>query len=86
MRYYKVLDGNGYIISIGKGNGDEEITQEEYETILSVIRNRPVSEPGYVYRLRTDLTWEKMEVPVVEFEEEISDTEALAIILGGDVL
>lgn len=86
MRYYKVLDGNGYIISIGKGNGDEVITQEEYETILAVIENRPVADFGYVYKLRTDLTWEKMEVPVVEFEEEISDTEALAIILGGDVL
>jgi hypothetical protein len=81
-----VLDGNGYIISIGKGNGDEVITQEEYETILAVIENRPVADFGYVYKLRTDLTWEKMEVPVVEFEEEISDTEALAIILGGDVL
>lgn len=86
MHYYRVIDENRHIVSIGKGNGDEEITQEEYETILSVIRNRPVSEPGYVYRLRTDLTWELCEVPPIEeVDEEIPDSEALAIILGGEI-
>jgi hypothetical protein len=82
-KYYKNLDGD-YITGIGTGLGDAEITQEEYENILSVIRSRPVPDPGYDYRLRTDLTWELVEAPVVE-EEEISADEALDIILGGEV-
>lgn len=87
MQYYKLVDEEGYIFCIGTGNGGEEISQAEYETILSVINNCPVAEPGFVYKLRTDLTWELCEVPPVEeVDEEISDTEALLIILGGDML
>ena len=81
MKYYKNNDGD-YITAIGTGIGDEEITQKEYENILSVIRSRPTPEPGYDYRLRTDLTWELIEAPAVE--EEISADEALDIILGGE--
>lgn len=72
MRYYKVIDEDGYIISIGKGNGNDEITKEEYDHILSVIHSRPVAEEGYNYKLRTDLTWELCEIPPVAEE----DTEA----------
>ena len=81
MRYYKQIE-EGYIIGIGTGAGSEEITQEEYENILFIIRSRPIPEPGYDYKLRTDLTWELVEAPVVE--EEISADEALDIILGGE--
>ena len=85
MRYYKSTE-SGYIDLVGIDIGGEEITREEYETILSVICNRPVSEPGYVYKLRTDLTWELCEVPPIEeADEEITDSEALAIILGGEI-
>lgn len=84
MRYYKNIDGD-YLVSIGTGSGGEEITQEEYENILSIIRNRPTPEAGYTYRLRTDLTWELVEAPVEPVDDEISDAEALDIILGGEV-
>lgn len=84
MRYYKQAE-NGYILSIGTGAGEEEITQDEYENILSVIRSCPTAEVGYGYKLRTDLTWELVEVPVIpEDEQEITDEEALNIILGGE--
>lgn len=84
-QYFKIVE-DGYISLVGTGSGDGEISWEEYETILSAIRNRPVSEPGYVYKLRTDLTWELCEVPPIEeADEEIPDSEALSIILGGEI-
>ena len=65
MKYYKNIEG-GFISAICTGHGGEEITQEEYENIFSVIRNRPAPEAGFDYRLRTDLTWELVEVPADE--------------------
>lgn len=83
-RYYKNIEGD-YITAIGTGNGGVEITYEEYENILHVIRNRHTTSAGYDYRLKTDLTWELVEVPVVTDEDdEISADEALDIILGGE--
>ena len=79
-KYFKNFDGE-YIFSIGVGIGDTEITQEEYEHILSAIRSRPTAEPGYMYKLRTDLTWEQVEAPE-PVDEDISADEALGIILG----
>lgn len=83
-KYYKNIEGD-YITGIGTGIGDMEIIQEEYENILSIIRNRPTPEAGYTYKLRTDLTWELAEAPVEPVDDEISDAEALDIILGGEV-
>ena len=82
--YFKLMEGD-YISLVGTGSSDNEITREEYETILSVIRNRPTAQPGYTYKLRTDLTWELMELPPEADDPDISDGEALAIILGGEV-
>ena len=84
MRYYKNIETD-YITGIGTGVGGEEITQEEYEIILSVVRDRPTPEAGYTHKLRTDLTWELVEAPVEPVDDEISDAEALDIILGGEV-
>lgn len=81
--YYKNIDGD-FITGIGTGLGDVEITQEEYETILAVVRGRPIPESGYDYRLKTDLTWELVEAPA-PVDDEISADEALDIILGGEV-
>ena len=81
--YYKNIDGD-FITGIGTGLGDVAITQEEYETILAIVRTRPVPEAGYDYRLKTDLTWELVEAPVEPVDDEISDAEALDIILGGE--
>ena len=84
-RYYKNIE-DGYLIAIGTGPGGEEITQEEYDEILAVINDRPADEPGYTHRLKPDLTWEQVAAPVIpEDEQEISDEQALDIILGGGV-
>ena len=82
-KYFKNTEGE-YIISITTSSGEAEITKEEYDHILSVIRSRPTAEPGYMYKLKTDLTWEQVEAPPKETDPEVSDREALNIILGGD--
>ena len=83
MRYYKMII-DGYLVAVGSGSGGTEITAEEYAELLNIIRTKPVASEGYDYRLKTDLTWEVYERPVIPLEdEEISDTEALNIITGG---
>jgi hypothetical protein len=87
IRYYKIIK-NGYLFAIGISKfGGEEITKEEYENILAIVRDCPQAEFGYGYKLKTDLTWELYELPVVEVDEnrELTDSEALDIILGGSV-
>lgn len=87
MRYYKSVDFD-HLISIGTGPGGTEITESEYNNILSVIRSRPTPPAGYDYRLKADLTWEQYELPPEpepSDEDEISDDEAMAIMLGGAV-
>ena len=75
MGYYKTID-NSYIISIGTGSGGEEITEQEYAEILSVIRDKPTPREGFDYRLKTDLTWEEYALPPVE-PEPLTEEEAL---------
>lgn len=84
MRYYKQAENN-YIHAIGTGSGGAEITQSEYENILSVICSAPVAEEGYQYKLKVDLTWEQVELPPEPEDPEINDEELLDIILGGEV-
>ena len=83
MRYYKLID-SGYILAIGTGNGGEEITAAEYDEIMTLIHNKPVETETIKYRLKTDLTWEQYEVDPPEPSDEIDDSEALEILLGGE--
>ena len=75
---------NEYISIIGVGNGNMEITESEYNSIMSVIQSCP-NEEGKGYRLRTDLTWEEYDLPpvIVSDADELSADEAIAILLGG---
>ena len=78
--YYK-LTKDGCILVVGTGNGGEPITEEEYESILSILQNRPTADDGYAYQLKEDLTWELVEVPIVEpADDEISGYELLNMI------
>ena len=80
MRFYKIIE-DGYIMAIGKGSCGEEITKEEHSEILAIIKSKPIAETGYGYRLKEDLTWELVEVPIVEpTDEEISGEELLTMI------
>ena len=80
MRYYKQIEDD-YIIAIGTGNGGTEITSEEYDNIMSIIKSAP-HEDGKGYRLKTDLSWEEYEEEPIEVEEEPSAEELLSIITG----
>ena len=82
MRYYKDIQ-NGYIIAIGTGGGGIEITEEEYNTIMSVIQQKPPRTDTTDYRLKEDLTWEEYDRPP-DPEPEIDSDEILDILLGGE--
>lgn len=80
MAYYKNADED-YIYSIGTAAIGEEITEEEYNAILSALKNCPNRE-GYGYTLKTDLTWESYHVEPCP-EPDPDPEEALSILLGG---
>ena len=84
MRYYKQTVNN-YIIAIGIGYGGTEITETEYTEIRSIIQNHPQID-GKGYRLKTDLAWEAYDLPPEpepSDDDELSDSAALNILLGG---
>lgn len=83
MRYYKIVS-DGYLTAIGTGPGGTELTEAQYNEILAIIRSHP-QEEGKGYHLREDLTWEEYDLPeeTEPEDEEISDEEALNILLGG---
>lgn len=83
MRYGKYVVDE-YIIGIGTGSGGEEITEQEYQELLDIIRGCPAPDDGFGYRLKSDLNWEQYELPVVD-SEDISEAEALEILLGGGI-
>ena len=70
MMMYQKNTENGYIVSIVSGVTNGNITEEEYSSILSVIRNKPTPPEGHDYKLREDLTWELFELPTPEPEDE----------------
>lgn len=40
VKYYKICDLNNKLVAIGTGNGGIEITESEYNTLLSEIREK----------------------------------------------
>ena len=82
MNYYKIIE-NGYILAVGTNTGGEEITESEYDEILTVIHNKPARTDTTDYRLKEDLTWEEYEVEPPDPDPELDGDEALEILLGG---
>lgn len=72
--YYKQIENN-ILIAIGESSSIAEpcveITQEEYDSIISVIRNKPQDTEYTVYKLVADtMTYEPFDAPPVEPVEE----------------
>ena len=65
----------------------QPVTAEDYERILSMLRNPPAAPEGYGYRLTAELEWDlyALSVPVTDTDPELSAEEALNILLGGNV-
>lgn len=97
MRYYKVNDGSK-LIAIGTGYGGTEITESEYNTLLSMIREKAALVDSLyngeitIDSIRED--WreeiqrrvdERIAQQGTAEDQDISSDEALAIILGGEV-
>lgn len=57
-------------------NGNE-ITEEKYNEILEIIKNKPIPPEGYDYRLNDALAWEAYEVVNEEVTEEVDPETAL---------
>lgn len=85
MKYFLNLDGD-YIASLSTEFGEQEIPESEYNEILSIVRSYPKGAPGgYTYRFNaTSLEWELVELPPIpDPDPELTDEEALEILLGG---
>lgn len=55
----------------------EEITENQYNEILAMLRNRPTAPEGFSYRLTKELEWELQELPPVE-EAEATEEDFMA--------
>ena len=97
MRYYAQYNDSGKLIAIGTGNGGVEITEAEYNALLSEIRekaslvNRLYSGEITIDDVPTE--WqeeiqrrvnERIAAEGAAEEQDISAEEALNIILGGE--
>ena len=96
MRYYAQYNNSGTLLAIGTGNGGEEITEAEYNALLSEIREKA----AFVNKLysgeiaidEVPADWqeeiqrrvdERISAEGSAEEQEISAEEALDILLGG---
>ena len=96
MRYYKLVE-NDTLIAIGTGYGGTEITEAEYNELLTKIRNKAsLVDQLYNGEITIDhvpTEWqeeiqrrvdEQIEQEGTLEEQDISAEEALDIILGGE--
>ena len=76
MRYAKCLDGI-YVSCIGTRFSGTEITESEYNDLLSIIHNRPTPSTGFTYKLKADtLEWELVELPPIdETDDEATESD-----------
>ena len=96
MRYFKKYNDCGKIIFIGTGPGGTEITEEEYNRLLSEIREKAALVDslynGEITIEEVPAAWqeeiqrrvdERIAADGSEAEQDISAEEALEILLGG---
>jgi hypothetical protein len=84
----KVIN-NGYIIAVSTGNTGEQITETEYNEILSAMQSAPTAPDGYTYKLKADtLTWELVELPPIDdTDDEATESDYITALqdLGVEV-
>lgn len=98
MRYYAKYNESGKLVSIGTGPDGTEITEAEYNTLLSEIREKATFVNQLYYGEITidnvPAEWqeeiqrrvdERVAAEGEAAEQDIPAEEALAIILGGEI-
>lgn len=96
MRYYAQYNDSGKLIAIGTGNGGTEITEAEYNALLSEIREKAaLVNKLYNGEITIDavpVDWqeeiqrrvdERISAEGTAEEQDISAEEAMDILLGG---
>ena len=96
MRYYAQYNDTGKLVAISTGYGGEEITEAEYNTLLSEIREKAaLVDQLYSGEITIDdvpADWqeeiqrrvdERITAEASAEEQDISAEEALDILLGG---
>ena len=71
---YKQIDENNILVSIGEikaiGENQTEISEDEYNNILSIIQNKPEDTETIIYKLHADtleyVAYDRPEEPVIE--------------------
>ena len=97
MRYYAQYNDSGKLLAIGTGNGGTEITEAEYNALLSEIREKAaLVEQLYNGEITIDdvpVDWqeeiqrrvdERIAAEGAAEEQDLLAEEALNIILGGE--
>ena len=98
MRYYAQYDESGKLLAIGTGYGGTEITEAEYNRLLTEIREKAALvnqlHTGEIAIDAVPAEWreeiqrrvdERIAAEGEADEQELSAEEALDIILGGEV-
>lgn len=96
VRYYAQYNENNTLLAIGTGNGGTEITEAEYNALLSEIREKAdLVDKLYSGKITIDavpVDWqeeiqhrvdERIAAEGIVEEQDISAEEALNILLGG---
>ena len=97
MRYYAQYNDSGKLLAIGTGPGGTEITEAEYNALLSEIREKAALVDklysGEITIAEVPTDWreeiqrrvdERIAAEGAAEEQDISAEEALDIILGGE--
>ena len=97
MRYYALINETGKLLAIGTGHGGVEITEKEYNRLLTEIREKAaLVDSLYNGEITIDSVpaqWqeeiqrrvnERIAADGEAAQQEISADEALNIILGGE--
>ncbi len=93
--YYAKYDNSGKFIAIGKNCGGVEITEAEYNRLLTEIREKAaLVNQLYMGGITLDAVppeWQeeiqrRVNERIEQDGQEIGDEEALAIILGGETV
>ena len=97
MRYFVTYNDSGALLAIGTGSGGTEITEAEYNALLTEIREKAdLVDKLYSGEITIDavpVDWqeeiqrrvdERIAAEGIAEEQDISAEEALDIILGGE--